>query len=158
MGKKKCHMRLDLCWSTKGTMFPITSLSIQTQRQTSIHSKCLCLTYNYDDEQPLKGGRKKELWEKTEREAEREKCQLEKEVQVESERAKLQKTCMKHSNNGLMKGGQFVDDRGGARWEDAILSLLLTKWLITTASASAEPLRNWSLMDSSFAGWYLFCR
>lgn len=73
----------------------------------------------------LKGGEKKELQEKTGRDADREKCQhgIEKyvkleEVQVESERGKLQKACMKHSNKGLMKGGQFVDDIEGGEADE----------------------------------------
>lgn len=55
-------------------------------------------------------------------------------VQVQAERGKLEKVCMKNGKRGPMKRRQYMNDIGRGRigrWEDGVPSLPLTEWLIT---------------------------
>lgn len=61
---------------------------------------------------------------------------------------------MKNGKEGPMKGGQYVNDMGGERkkmrgWRSITPSDGMADWC---CFANAELLRNWSLMDGSFAG------
>lgn len=75
---------------------------------------------------------------------------------MESERRKLEKVCMKNGKWEPMKGRQYVNDirRGKERkkmrgWRSITPSDGVADWC---CCANAELLRNWSLMDGSFAG------
>lgn len=72
---------------------------------------------------------------------------------MREERGKLPKARMKNGKRGAMKGRHFVDDIEKRRkmkgWHSITPSDGVADYCCL---ASAELLRNWSLMDSSFAG------
>ncbi len=64
----------DFYWCPNRKKFPITSLSIQTERQSMFSFKCLQI-YNYADERKALKMEERALKNRHEREMDRQKCQ-----------------------------------------------------------------------------------